>query len=303
MTGSSAAAGMVAAAAAAAAASASGGASGATKPLHNPPELPTLSGWFSACQILADGLTSAWETRAVAKGENAEPGTAERGDLVKGQEGSPRIIVRRYSQMSLDKNNRALTSSGAMRSRGTTLDGVITILDSAVDLDLKFSTAWCKRVLPSAQEVYLKDLPASYPTRIHKAHLEKALHTFHTKVRGPAVSHFTEKLKAGCEAVWHANRQLCDAESLTGKPCVHHIHEVVDATSDTIAKVAKAGSGKEKETEEKDKQARKSNVLGIQFLPSKFGPPLAILASVQCTPSFIEYVLLISIYKCRFSVL
>jgi hypothetical protein len=47
-------------------------------------------------------------------------------------------------------------------------------------------------------------------------------------VRGPAVSLFAEKLQADCEAVWHAGRQLCDAESLTGKPCIHQVHEVVN---------------------------------------------------------------------------
>jgi hypothetical protein len=31
-----------------------------------------------------------------------------------------------------------------------------------------------------------------------------------------------------CEVVWHASQQLCNAESLTGKPCIHQVHEVVN---------------------------------------------------------------------------
>ncbi len=43
--------GMFAAAVTLAASVASGGGNGTKKPLHNPPELPTISGWFKARQI------------------------------------------------------------------------------------------------------------------------------------------------------------------------------------------------------------------------------------------------------------
>ncbi len=76
--------------------------------------------------------------------------------------------------------------------------------------------AWCKKVLPSAHEVYLKGLPPCYPTSTHETHLERALQSFHAMVQGPAVALFAEKLQADCEVVWHAGRQLCDAKSLTG---------------------------------------------------------------------------------------
>ncbi|CAK9191125.1 unnamed protein product [Sphagnum troendelagicum] len=74
-------------------------------------------------------------------------------------------------------------------------------LVSCTDMDLKFSMAWCKRVLPSAHEVYLKGLPPCYPTSTHETHLERAQHSFHAMVRGPAVALFAEKLQADCEVV------------------------------------------------------------------------------------------------------
>jgi hypothetical protein len=51
---------MFAAAVTLAASVASGGGNGTKKPLHNPSELPTISGWITACQILVDGLSAAW---------------------------------------------------------------------------------------------------------------------------------------------------------------------------------------------------------------------------------------------------
>ncbi|CAM6020323.1 unnamed protein product [Sphagnum balticum] len=68
-------------------------------------------------------------------------------------------------------------------------------LVSCTDMDLKLSMAWCKRVLPSAHEVYLKGLPPCYPTSTHETHLERALHSM---------------------------------QCLTGKPCIHQVHEVVN---------------------------------------------------------------------------
>ncbi len=234
--GNSAGVGMVAAAAAAAAASAasgaSGGGNGTKKPLHNPPELPTISGWFTACQILVDGLSAAWE--GTAEDERVDMDMKpEKGVLIRGPEGSPRIVLRKGPVSSPEKNKRnstggTLTPAPMGRNRGTTLEEAMANLVSCTDMDLKFSMAWCKRVLPSAHEVYLKGLPPCYPTSTHETHLDRALHSFRAMVRGPAVSLFAEKLQADCEAVWHAGRQLCDAESLTGKPCIHQVHEVVN---------------------------------------------------------------------------
>lgn len=237
LAGSSGGAGMVAAAAAAAAASASGGASGPTKPLHNPPDLPTITAWFSASQLLADALTSAWENRDTVKTEAV---TAEKTDNLKSQESSPRKAVRRYSQMSLSANSTggSLNSSNPVRQRVASLDGVVSSLESAVDIDNKFSKNWCKRSLPAALDVYLNDLPSTYPTIVHNAHLQKALAVFHSMVRGPAVPSFVAKLTASCESIWRAGRQLCDAVSLTGKPCKHLVHGVANEASDSSLEVS-----------------------------------------------------------------
>jgi protein SMG8 len=79
------------------------------------------------------------------------------------------------------------------------LEEAMVNLVSCTDMDLKFSMAWCESSpWPSAHEVYLKGLPPCYPTSTHETHLEGALHSFHTMVRGPAVALFAEKLQADC---------------------------------------------------------------------------------------------------------
>ncbi|KAG7010665.1 Protein SMG8, partial [Cucurbita argyrosperma subsp. argyrosperma] len=94
-----------------------------------------------------------------------------------------------------------------------------------------FSTSWCERVLPGAKEVYLRDLPACYFKSQHEAHMEKAVLALHSMVKGPAVQHFAERLKEECKSIWMSGRQLCDAVSLTGKPCLHQRHSSEDHSS------------------------------------------------------------------------
>jgi hypothetical protein len=142
-------------------------------------------------------------------------------------------VLRKGPVSSPEKNKHSstggtLTPAPMGWNRGTTLEEAMVNLVSCTDMDLKFSMAWCKRVLPSAHEVYLKGLPPCYPTSTHETHLERAQHSFHAMVRGPAVALFAEKLQADCEVVWHAGQQLCDAKSLIGKPCIHQVHEVVN---------------------------------------------------------------------------
>ena len=253
---------MVAAAAAAAAASASGGASGATKPLHNPPDLPTVTAWFSASQILVEALTSAWENRDNIKADSA---ISEKNDNLKVQNSSPRKGVRRYSQISLGVTNvnptgGASNLSTISQQRVASLHGVISTLDSTIDIDHKFSMTWCKRSIPLALEVYLKDLPSTYPTVVHIAHLERALAVFHNMVRGPAVPLFVEKLTASCEAIWHAGRQLCDAVSLTGKPCRHLVHDGVETISHTMTEVCRTGGQAEIRAQKGDTRGETLNL-------------------------------------------
>ncbi|XP_023513371.1 uncharacterized protein LOC111777873 isoform X3 [Cucurbita pepo subsp. pepo] len=95
----------------------------------------------------------------------------------------------------------------------------------------RFSTSWCERVLPGAKEVYLRDLPACYFKSQHEAHMEKAVLALHSMVKGPAVQHFAERLKEECKSIWTSGRQLCDAVSLTGKPCLHQRHSSEDHSS------------------------------------------------------------------------
>eukprot|EP00250_Pteridium_aquilinum_P006414 c16350_g1_i1 orf=633-4841(-) len=213
-TGGSMGVGMVAAAAAAAAASAAaggfGGSSGALKPLGNPPELPSMSNWLSACRILVGALVTG-EGLLVKDVKKAQPvrvsGSSRRG--------------------SLEPSNVATQGKEAL---GMTLGS----LSCATDIDTKFSAEWCKRMFPSALAVYTKALPPCYPTLVHQSHLEKALHMFVRVVRGPAVPEFTNRLKDECEAVWKSGRQLCDAVSLTGRPCIHKVHDVSQGSSDTL---------------------------------------------------------------------
>ncbi|KAH7561150.1 hypothetical protein JRO89_XS10G0180400 [Xanthoceras sorbifolium] len=98
------------------------------------------------------------------------------------------------------------------------LGTALTLLESGGGINKRFSTMWCERALPAAKDVYLKDLPACYPTSQHEAHLEKSLHAFHSMVRGPAVPVFAKMLEDECKSIWESGRQLCDAVSLTGKP-------------------------------------------------------------------------------------
>ncbi|XP_021692090.2 uncharacterized protein LOC110673305 isoform X2 [Hevea brasiliensis] len=185
--------GMVAVAAAAAAASA---ASGKT---HTTPELPSLEIWLSSSQLILHGILSA--KRCVDETE----------------------AVKRKSR----QRNSGLTQVEGFAPKGMDpLDVAVSLLESGRGLNAKFSTLWCERTLPTAKDVYLKDLPACYPTSEHEAHLGKALSAFYSMVRGPAVPLFAKRLEDECTSIWKSGRQLCDAVSLTGKPCMHQRHDI-----------------------------------------------------------------------------
>lgn len=110
-------------------------------------------------------------------------------------------------------------------------EDAISCLESSKGLNMKFSISWCQRALPAAKEVYLKDLPACYPTSMHNKQLENALIAFHSMVKGPAVKIFADNLADQCTSIWEAGRQLCDAISLTGKPCIHRRHDITQSNS------------------------------------------------------------------------
>nr|GMD12567.1 Protein SMG8 [Ipomoea batatas] len=74
------------------------------------------------------------------------------------------------------------------------LETAVSYLSSGRGLNARFSTLWCQKALPVAKE-------------------------------GPAVQLYMKKLEDECTAIWSSGRQLCDAISLTGKPCMHRRHE------------------------------------------------------------------------------
>ena len=112
------------------------------------------------------------------------------------------------------------------------IDNTIALLEGSKDLNMRFSTTWCQRVLPIAKDIYLKDLPPCYPTFLHRIQLEKALEAFHRIVKGPAVKIFAKKLEEECRSIWESGRQLCDAISLTGRPCMHKMHHLTSINSE-----------------------------------------------------------------------
>ena len=186
--------GMVAVAAAAAAASAAAG-----KPI-SAPELPSLENWLSSSILIIKALFP------LEHGFVDESGNIKRPSL---QSGDAEMQNERTSQLG---------SSSA--------ESAMSCLERSLGLNMKFSVSWCKSALPAAKDVYLKDLPACYPSSLHNAQLNKALNAFHSMVKGPAVRMFTKKLENECTYIWTSGRQLCDAISLTGKPCMHQRHTV-----------------------------------------------------------------------------
>ncbi|GAB4842940.1 hypothetical protein Ancab_012918 [Ancistrocladus abbreviatus] len=210
-SGSAAGVGMVAVAAAAAAA-----ASAASRKATSVPELPTLQIWLSSSQYILKGLLSAQRVCL---------------DEIE-------ISRRKFRQ-----RNGVPLIEGAASKGADPLDVAVSLLDSGKGINMKFSTLWCQRALPAAIEVYLKDLPTYYPTSQHEAHLEKALHAFHSMVKGTSVQQFMKKLEDECTAIWKSGRQLCDAISLTGKLCMHPRHDVQSdgLSSDVVRKPHSSG--------------------------------------------------------------
>ncbi|KAL6635134.1 hypothetical protein ACP70R_027805 [Stipagrostis hirtigluma subsp. patula] len=179
--------GMVAAAAAAAAVSAASG-----KPV-NTPDLPGFDKWFSVSTSIIAALLSEKD----ALSSHSESKTCA----------SP-----------IEKNDQLPAAVS------NAIEIALSCLESCKGLNMKFSSSWCQRLLPAAKEVYLKGLPAFYPTSTHEVQLQKALRSFHSMVKGPAVQVFSKKLEDECRTIWESGRQQCDAVSLTGRPCKHQRH-------------------------------------------------------------------------------
>ncbi|KAK1398344.1 Nonsense-mediated mRNA decay factor SMG8 [Heracleum sosnowskyi] len=185
--------GMVAVAAAAAAASAASGKALTT------PDLPSLEIWLSSCQQILHGILSA------KRCSTDEPEISTRKS--RQRNAYPPVAETKFSKLT------------------DPLEIAVSFLESGKGLNTRFSTLWCQKALPVAKDVYLNDLPPCYPTSVHKAHLEKALGAFSLMVKGPAVQLYLKKLEEECTSIWSSGRQLCDAVSLTGKPCMHQRHD------------------------------------------------------------------------------
>ncbi|XP_020112930.1 uncharacterized protein LOC109727284 [Ananas comosus] len=192
-SGSVAGVGMVAAAAAAAAASAAAG-----KAL-TAPELPSLNNWLSLSTSI---LTSLLSTKI---GLSSDSGSNKSSAL----------------QSSVYGTLKQQISPQGTKS----IEAALSCLENSTGLNMKFSISWCQKALPAVKDVYLKDLPAFYPTATHEAQLRKALSSFHSMVKGPAMQMFSKKLEDECRSIWESGRQQCDAVSLTGKLCMYQRHD------------------------------------------------------------------------------
>ncbi|CAN4098946.1 unnamed protein product [Withania somnifera] len=187
--------GMVAVAAAAAAASAASG-----KTFTSPPELPHLEKWLSTSQLILQAILS------------AKHATADETEISKKKPGQ--------------RNSVSPPLEGNAPKVSDPLEIAMSYLASGRGINSRFSTLRCQKALPVAKETYLNELPPCYPTSQHKAHLERALRAFNSMVKGPAVQLYLQKLEDECTSIWTSGRQLCDAVSLTGKPCMHQRHDV-----------------------------------------------------------------------------
>ncbi|KAF6167693.1 hypothetical protein GIB67_017188 [Kingdonia uniflora] len=154
-------------------------------------DLPSLENWLTSCQLILDALLSGRRVYF----DNSET-----------------CNIRAFRGNDLGKIDPVETA--------------LSWLEGGKSLNMIFSTTWCERTLPSAREIYMRELPAWYPTSLHEAHLDKALRAFQSMVKGPAVEIFRKKLEDECTSIWTSGRQLCDAVSLTGKPCMHQRHNV-----------------------------------------------------------------------------
>ncbi|KAI0510027.1 hypothetical protein KFK09_010627 [Dendrobium nobile] len=187
------------------AAAAAAAASAAAGKLASAPELPSLESWLKATNHILEALLSLGHGLTEA-----------------------RLPLQRSTTETQDRH---------------AVEDSISCLESCKGLNMKFSVSWCKRALPAAKELYLKDLPAYYPTSMHNAHLENALLAFNSMVKGPAVKMFKNKLADECTSIWEAGRQLCDAVSLTRNPCMHRRHDINNNNSSKDDAIIQHSSG------------------------------------------------------------
>ncbi|KAL3849568.1 hypothetical protein ACJIZ3_011450 [Penstemon smallii] len=159
------------------------------------PELPNFETWSSSCQLILYGILSA------------------------------KLLCTNESEINLMHENKTSSDS---------LESAVSHLENAIGLNSRFSTIWCQKAFPVAKEVYLDELPPCYPSSQHEDHLKKALRVLSSMVKGPSVNLYMKKLEVVCTSIWTSGRQLCDAVSLTGKPCMHQRHDTKALSADEI---------------------------------------------------------------------
>jgi hypothetical protein len=99
-------------------------------------------------------------------------------------------------------------------------------LKALIDIDAQFSENRCKKVLPAALGLYEEGLPPHYTRSQHQQRLDKAVRHYSLQARGPMFSMYMQQLIDECLCIWRNGRQLCEAISLTGNPCVYELHTV-----------------------------------------------------------------------------
>ncbi|XP_073269470.1 uncharacterized protein [Primulina huaijiensis] len=168
----------------------------------NTPELPSLDIWLSSSLLILNGILSA----------------------------------KRSCMYETEINRTREQEAGS----SDPFESAVSHLESITGLNSRFSNMWCQKAFPVAKKVYLDELPRCYPSSQHEDHLKKALHAFSLMVKGPVVKLSIDKLKDDCTSIWSSGRQLCDAVSLTGKPCMHQRHDQ-KTLSDVVSKPHSSG--------------------------------------------------------------
>ncbi|XP_050413442.1 nonsense-mediated mRNA decay factor SMG8, partial [Patella vulgata] len=101
-------------------------------------------------------------------------------------------------------------------------------LRSLLETDVRFSENRCNKYLPLAETAYQQDLPKHYIRSYHLQKLAQAKHVFSQFARGPAYEKYMKQLEESCEKWWKADRQRCEAISLTRNFCINPLHRLED---------------------------------------------------------------------------
>ncbi|KAH6818881.1 hypothetical protein C2S51_002484 [Perilla frutescens var. frutescens] len=136
--------------------------------------------------------------------------------------------------IGLVEQNAVIPPGETVAASSDPYESALSHLENGIGMNTRFSTSWCEKAFPVAKEVYLEDLPPCYPSFQHEDHLKKALHVLTSMVKGPAVQLYVKKLKDECLSIWSSGRQLCDAVSLTGNPCIHQKHDIDTLSTEEI---------------------------------------------------------------------